>query len=233
MAIQDRSFQADGSLFYPESRAFFDGYTGPYIPETPIPPIWNPEFFGDTMVVNGKTWPFLEVEKRRYRFRLLNGCTSRFLLLALDPAVPIWLIGTDGGFLPTPVQVNRLLLSPAQRADVIVDFTHVPVGTEILMRNFGPDEAFAGGEPGVDFTPADPATTGQVMLFRVVHATSFDTSRRPDKLHLPKFTPIGPAATSRAVSLVEQVFDDVGRAQSCSAPWAPTGCRSRAIGLTR
>ena len=82
IAIQDRSFNLDGSLFYPNSRVFFDGFIGPYIPNSDVSPIWNPEFFGNHMVVNGKTWPFLAVEPRRYRFRLLNGCQSRFLILS-------------------------------------------------------------------------------------------------------------------------------------------------------
>jgi bilirubin oxidase len=89
IAVQDRSFNDDGSLFYPLSREFFDGFDGPYIGEdgSDIPPIWNPEFFGNTMVVNGRTWPSLEVEPRRYRFRFLNGCNSRFLILKIvrDP----------------------------------------------------------------------------------------------------------------------------------------------------
>jgi FtsP/CotA-like multicopper oxidase with cupredoxin domain len=61
LAIQDRSLNADGSLFYPDSRAFFDEFAGPYIPDSDVPPIWNPEFFGTTMLVNGKTWPALTV----------------------------------------------------------------------------------------------------------------------------------------------------------------------------
>jgi bilirubin oxidase len=76
IVIQDRSFDADGSLFYPDSRQFFDAFAGPYIPGSDVPPIWNPEFFGNTIVVNGRTWPHLGVEPRRYRFRLLNGCNS-------------------------------------------------------------------------------------------------------------------------------------------------------------
>ena len=89
IAIQDRSFNADGSLFYPDNRAFFEGLAAgaaadPVHPRrgcaaSDVSPIWNPEFFGNTMVVNGRTWPSLEVEQRRYRFRLLNGCNSRFL----------------------------------------------------------------------------------------------------------------------------------------------------------
>jgi spore coat protein A, manganese oxidase len=134
-------------LFYPDTRAFFDGFTGPYIPNTDVPPIWNPEFFANTMVVNGKTWPVLEVEPRRYRLRLLNGCNSRFLILKLaddptarpaDTALPLWMIGAEGGFLPEPVRLEQVLLAPAERADVIVDFTGLAVGTEIYLINLGP-----------------------------------------------------------------------------------------------
>ncbi len=69
LAIQDRSFDLGGALFYPDNRAFFDGFIGPFIPQSDVSPIWNPEFFGNHMVVNGNTWPFLNVEPRRYRFR--------------------------------------------------------------------------------------------------------------------------------------------------------------------
>ncbi len=108
IVIQDRTFNADGSLFYPDSRAFFDGYEGPHIPETDLSPIWNPEFFGNTMMVNGNTWPYLSVEQRRYRFRFLNGCDSRFLILDFTsiPGVEVWQIGNDGGFLSRPVNLT-------------------------------------------------------------------------------------------------------------------------------
>jgi FtsP/CotA-like multicopper oxidase with cupredoxin domain len=214
IAIQDRSFNADGSLFYPDNRAFFEGLDPaqlqiPFIPEdacggpSDISPIFNPEFFGNTMVVNGKTWPFLEVEQRRYRFRFLNGCNSRFLLLELSNELPFWQIGTEGGFLPAPLEVERLLLGPAERADVIVDFTNVGVGTEIILKNLGPDEPFGGGEPPGDFDQADPETTGQVMQFRVVPATGPDTSTPPDRLRLPRIGPLPVATTTRQVSLNE------------------------------
>ena len=204
LAIQDRSFNDDGSLFYPDSREFFDEFAGPYIPVSDVSPIWNPEFFGNTMVVNGRTWPFLEVEQRRYRFRLLNGCNARFLILQLDPNLAFWQIGTEGGFLPAPIQLERLLMSPAERADVIVDFTDVPVGTNVVLRNLGPDEPFGGGEPGMDFDPADPDTTGQVMQFRVVPRRGVDTSLPPHRLVLPRIVPLGPASFTRQVSLNEE-----------------------------
>ncbi|SNB47177.1 multicopper oxidase family protein [Geobacter sp. DSM 9736] len=125
LAIQDRSFNLNGSLFYPASRAFFDGYLGPYAPASDISPTWNPEAFFNTMVLNGKTWPVLEVAPARYRLRLLNGCNSRFLNLALfevlkDPGngkkqknnaklgreFPFFQIGAEQGFLPKVVMVQ-------------------------------------------------------------------------------------------------------------------------------
>ena len=162
IAIQDRSFNTDGSLFYPDTRAFFDEYAGPYIPDTDLSPIWNPEFFGNMIIVNGNTWPFQTVEQRRYRFRVLNGCQSRFLILDFSkiPGVEVWAIGNEGGFLAAPVNLtagngNRLLMGLAERADLIVDFTNVPVGNYVLA-NVGPDEPFGGGEPDEDFDVADP-----------------------------------------------------------------------------
>jgi FtsP/CotA-like multicopper oxidase with cupredoxin domain len=214
IAIQDRSFNPDGSLFYPSSRAFFDEFRGPYAPVSDVPPIWNPEFFGNTIVVNGRTWPVLQVEQRRYRLRLLNGCNSRFLMLriASDPlgerpapaALPFWQIGSEGGFLPMPVQLTRLLMAPAERADVIVDFTNVPAGMSLYLLNEGPDEPFSGGEPGTDFEAADIDTTGQVMKFAVVPRTSNDNSHEPSRLHLPAFRPVGPATSVRTVALLEE-----------------------------
>jgi spore coat protein A, manganese oxidase len=223
IALQDRSFNSDGSLFYPSSREFFDGFSGPYIPSSDISPIWNAEFFGNTMVVNGRTWPVLSVEPRRYRFRLLNGCNSRFLILKIvsnalasrpaTAAVPFWQIGTEGGFLPNPVRLDHLLIGPAERADVIVDFTGVPEGTELFLINEAPDEPFGGGELGVDFEAADPATTGQVMKFMVVPLASTDGSVPPSQLSLPNFTPLGTATSTRQVSLNEEdsaVLEGVG-----------------------
>jgi FtsP/CotA-like multicopper oxidase with cupredoxin domain len=211
IAIQDRSFDADGSLFYPDTRAFFDGITGPYIPDTDLSPIWNPEFFGNTIMVNGNTWPYLNVEQRRYRFRFLNGCQARVLLLDFStiPGVEVWQIGNEGGFLAKPVNLtadnsNRLLMGNAERADVIVDFTNVPRGSHVL-GNLAPDEPFAGGEPGVDFDAADPDTTGQIMQFRVKPAVAADPTTPPRFLKLPTISPLPAASFTRPVALLEEV----------------------------
>jgi FtsP/CotA-like multicopper oxidase with cupredoxin domain len=214
IAIQDRSFNADGSLFYPDNRAFFEGLDVlelliPFIPDlacdglfSDVSPIWNPEFFGNMMVVNGFTWPYLEVERTRYRFRFLNGCNSRFLILKTDTGMPFYLIGGDQGFLPATVELDELLMAPAERADVIMDFSDVPAGTEIILLNLGPDEPFGGGEPGVDFDPADPVSTGQVMKFIVKETTDLPLGDLPSSL--PAAPMPGPADVTRQVSLNEE-----------------------------
>ena len=219
IAIQDRSFNADGSLFYPDTRAFFEDVdpAGPFIPDSDISPIWNPEFFGNFMMVNGNTWPFQVVEQRRYRLRFLDGCDSRFLILDFSniPGVEVWQIGNEGGYLPTPVNLtavngNRLLMGPAERADCIVDFTNVPLG-DYVLGNIGPDEPFGGGVPGVDFAAADPETTGQVMSFRVVAASSPDPTTPPEFLRLPPITPLT-GGTTRKLALLEQMSENLDEA---------------------
>jgi bilirubin oxidase len=215
LMIQDRSFNQDGSLFFPDNRPFFGDVPpgGPFIPDTDVPPMWNPEFFGNTMVVNGNTWPVMRVEARRYRFRLLNASNTRVLMLKLvrnplasrpaTPALPLWVIGADGGFLPRPVSVGSLPIAVAERYDVIVDFSGQPEGTELFLINEGPDEPFGGGQPGTDFEPADPGTTGQVMKFIVGRCSSSDGSVPPANLQLPGLARLGAASTTRRLSLNE------------------------------
>jgi len=221
LAIQDRSFQKNGELFYPDNRAFFEGlnqsgappqFPGegvlgiPFIPDpacagnpSDIAPIWNPEFFGNTIMVNGRTWPYLEVEKRRYRFRILNGCGARFLILRFANGLPFHQIGSEGGFLPEVVPLDQLLLAPAERADVLVDFTGVKKGTSILLQNIGPDVPYNG----MALEPANPATTGRVMMFQVVPAMGPDTSTPPDELQLPAIEEVGTTTNTRHISLNE------------------------------
>ena len=210
IAIQDRSFNTDGSLFYPDTREFFDEIVGEYIPDGDFSPIWQPEFFGNMMMINGNTWPFQAVEQRRYRLRFLNGCQSRFLILDFSaiPGVEVWMIGNEGGFLDAPLNLtasngNRLLMGLAERADVIVDFTNVPVGNYVL-GNVGPDEPFGGGVPGLDFDVADPASTGQVMEFQVVPAVAPDPSTPPQFLVLPAAPALPTATVTRPLALIEE-----------------------------
>jgi FtsP/CotA-like multicopper oxidase with cupredoxin domain len=213
ISIQDRTFRPDGSLFYPDTRAFFDSITGPFQPATDLPPTWNPEFFGNTILANGVVWPTLPVEQRRYRFRLLNGCNARFLILDFStiPGASVWKVGSEGGFLPAPIDITnghggRLLMSPADRSDVIVDFSSVPVGSHVL-RNVGPDEPYGGGEPGRGFRSADRRTTGQVLQFQVVAASAPDPSTPPQFLRLPAIAPLD-GGTTRRLSIIEEMSTD-------------------------
>lgn len=215
LMFQDRSFNTDGSIFFPTTRGFFGDVPpdGPFIPYSDVPPMWNPESFGNTMLVNGRTWPTLSVEPRRYRFRVLNACNARALILKIvtnplatrpaSPALPFWQIGADGSFLPSPVQSGQLLCSLAERMDVIVDFTGLPVGTRLYLINEGPDEAFDGGAVNVDFAAADPTTSGQVMEFVVTPSTSTDTTTPPAQLTLPTVTPLGATTYTWPISLNE------------------------------
>ncbi|PLX93586.1 MAG: copper oxidase [Desulfuromonas sp.] len=207
IVIQDRSFNTDGSLFYPDTREFFDGFTGPYTPDyvgaemSDIAPAWNPEAFFNVMVVNGVSWPQMEVAPANYRLRLLNGCNSRFLNLALfvvnddgtlGDEIPFYQIGADQGFLPQVVRVKTgeatplpgppvfapdpdqaLLMALAERADVIVNFSGLEDGTVVRMINTAADAPFGGfdGDEGEEEI-ADPGTTGQVMQFVVDSALS-------------------------------------------------------------
>ena len=125
------------------------------------------------------------------------------------PGIEVWQIGNEGGFLPAPVNLTdlnggRLLMALAERMDLIVDFTNVPVGGHVLA-NIGPDEPFGGGEPDDDFDRSDPDTTGQVMEFRVVPASGRDQSTPPQFLQLPSITPLGPSTRTRPLALVEEM----------------------------
>jgi len=161
-------------------------------------------------MVNGNTWPFQTVEQRRYRFRFLNGCQSRFLILdfANITGVEVWQIGNEGGFLVSPVNItamgNQLLMGLAERADLIVDFTNVPVGNYVL-GNLGPDEPFGGGVPGDDFDAADPASTGQVLQFRVVPALAPDPTTPVGFLVLPPIAPFPVPVATRPLTLMEEM----------------------------
>jgi spore coat protein A, manganese oxidase len=150
LAIQDRSFLDDGSLAFPSVGVNPD-----------IHPYWVPEFFGDTIMVNGRLWPHLNVEPRQYRFRILNGSNARFYNLAFSNQMPFIQIGTDGGYLPKPVQLVSLLIAPGERADILVDFSALSPGTELIMTN-------TANAPFPDGSPPDPATTGQIMQFIVL-----------------------------------------------------------------
>ena len=155
------------------------------------------------IMVNGNTWPFLTVEQRRYRFRFLNGCQSRFLILDFNdiPGVEVWQIGNEGGFLAAPVNLtadngNRLLMGLAERADVIVDFTNVPVGNYVLAQR-RPRRAVRRrrARRGLRQSPT-PTRPARSCSSASCPRSAPTTTTPPQFLQLPAITPL-PAATSR------------------------------------
>ena len=154
LVIQDKQFNADGTLFYPTIAE--EGSGGH--------PIWVPEFFGDTPVINGKAYPFLDAQPRRYRLRLLNGSQARFYNLSFHleggSDLPFWVIGSEGGLLPKPAQMTSLLIAPGERFDVIVDFTGISLGSTVMMTNDAKAPYPDGDDP-------DPDRLGDLMKINI------------------------------------------------------------------
>lgn len=186
--IQDRSFKPDGSLFYPDNKADGD--------EVFI----NPEYFGDHILVNGVVWPYKTVERRAYRFRILNACNSRFITwkLARSPSSStrgrviypkVWLLGRDHGFFNKPIDISQetITLAPSERLDIVMDFFPVPAGEEFVVVNEAgspyPDGDPAGSPDGVN--TFENITSGvqpeELLLFKV--------SGYKSKTGLPTSTP--------------------------------------------
>jgi spore coat protein A, manganese oxidase len=166
LLICDRMLRQDGQLYYPISRN----------PEGP----WMPEVFGDCFLVNGKLLPYLNVEPRKYRFRILNASNARFYRLTMENGQSFHQIGTDQGLLSEPVAVKRLQLASGERADVVVDFSD-SAGAEIVLNN--------------DILP--------LLQFRVSKTKVTDTSSLPKQLRT--FVPIREqeATTTRTLTLNE------------------------------
>ena len=154
LAIQDRTFHADGTLSYPSA--------------------WMEHTFGDTMLVNGRVWPYLEVDRGRYRFRMLNGCNARTLTLYLSNAAPMSVIGTDGGLLPAPISRREITLAPGERADVIIDFSAFAPGTQITLGNSAP-----APYPGTVDVGVLPNVMRFVVTDQAGHTAPIPTELRP------------------------------------------------------
>jgi spore coat protein A len=199
LMIQDRTFLANGELFYAAQ--------DPAAPDLPVP-THLPENFGDTILVNGVAWPVLEVEPRKYRFRVLNGSDSRVYDMRLSIDVPCMQIGSDLGLLNAPVPLSVLSLAPGERADIVIDFARVS-GKTIVVNN-GANAPYPSGDP------TDPATAGQVMAFRVslplsgVPDRPLPANLRPASGPVP--VPAAPVRT-RKILLFEGT-DSLGRLQT-------------------
>jgi FtsP/CotA-like multicopper oxidase with cupredoxin domain len=114
----------------------------------------------------------MNVKQGQYRFRILDGSNSRFYQISLSNGMPFTLIGTEGGYIKTPVQLISMLIAPAERADILIDFSNIPAGTKIVLQNF------AGSG-----TEEEQQTTGQIMQFTVTDQKGFTPNQLPTNLN--------------------------------------------------
>ncbi|TDD62228.1 multicopper oxidase family protein [Kribbella antibiotica] len=190
LMITDRAFAEDGSFHYPMMMEGMPGVAGEYMSGV----------LGDCILVNGAPWPVLEVSATRYRFRILNASNARRYKLKLDPPTPIVQIGSDQGLLAAPVEHDDLPVAPAERFDVIIDFSRYAVGQQVTLTNrFG-----SGG-------------TKNVMRFVVARSGS-DDSRVPDRL-----AEIEPLSRSQAVVQRQFTFERNGPSHHGMTTWAVNG----------
>ncbi|KAG6546194.1 hypothetical protein Mapa_012231 [Marchantia paleacea] len=163
LMIQDKQLWANGSINFPD------------VGDSPANhPNWCPEYFGDTILVNGRAWPHLDVYRAMYRFRIVNAANARFFTMSLsEPSLRFVQLGTDGGFLPFPLYLAKMTMAPGYRTDVIIDFAGLAAGTSVYLNNSAA-APFPGGNS--DFSPP---STNSITEFRVV--------RKPAGFKIPHF----------------------------------------------
>ncbi|MDN5851928.1 MAG: multicopper oxidase family protein [Actinomycetia bacterium] len=169
LMICDRSFNADGSFAYPAIDQTMRSVPG-------VEDAWMEGVLGDVVLVNGAPWPVHDVDAVRYRLRLLNASNARrFRLTMTVPGqadLPLVQIGSDGGLLAAPIQHTFIDIAPAERFDVVVDFSALPVGTLVTMTN-----------------PFDAGSAGDIMQFRVVRAARDDSAVPATLAHIEPLIP--------------------------------------------
>ena len=169
LVLCDRLLDREHQLYYPDSG----------IPGAP----WIPEVYGNAILANGKIFPYLDVEPRKYRVRVLNAANSRFFSLSLANGGSFHQIGTDLGLLPVPVELRSLLLYPAERADLIFDFS-AHAGERIVLKH----------------------QAMEVMQFRVAREPAKDTGVMPSTLRPVAKLAESSAVVTRMLTLIE--YDD-------------------------
>jgi spore coat protein A len=167
LVFMDRMIRTDGQIYYPVSM----------FPDAP----WIPEYSGNATLINGRLLPYLDVQPRKYRFRILNASNSRFYFLSLGNDQAFQQIGSDQGLLSAPVSVPRLAVAPGERADVVVDFTEHR-GQRVLLNSL--------------FVP--------LMQFRIAPEAVADPSALP-----PALRAIPPVAATDALRTRQLTLEEV------------------------
>ena len=191
LAIQDRSFLTDGSIYYPSNGSYPD--TNPY---------WQNMFLGNTIMVNGKVWPNMNVDRAQYRLRILDGSNSAPYNLTFSNGMTFTLIGTDGGYAKTPVQLTSIVIGAAERADIIVDFSNLVPGEKIVLQN--------NNIPAL--SPTQILAVNEIMQFTANNQkgpTPFNLNNVPNPfnptLSSDTFPTLSNATTQRTLTLIQNM----------------------------
>eukprot|EP00475_Leptophrys_vorax_P044331 TRINITY_DN8849_c0_g1_i3.p1 TRINITY_DN8849_c0_g1~~TRINITY_DN8849_c0_g1_i3.p1 ORF type:complete len:569 (-),score=-8.93 TRINITY_DN8849_c0_g1_i3:296-1786(-) len=209
LVIADHAFMKNGDIFMSSQGV------------TAVHPQWIPEYFGNFMTVNGKVTPYLNVERRKYRFRLVNAANARFLELNLRATPPVarsdslspkevlqasnntsypfffTQVANDGGYLNKPLLMRRLTIAPGERACIVIDFSELPIGATVRMKNRAP-------APYPDGDDVPLGDLRYVMQFNVVEeASSEDTSMVPARLNSVGKVDLSKVDVTREITLTE------------------------------
>lgn len=183
LIVFDRSFRVDGSIFM-NSTGNNPG----------IHPQWQPEYFGDAIIVNGKAWPYMHVRRRKYRFRIINASNARFFRFFFTNGLRILHIGADSVYLEKPVSSNETLLAPSEIIDVVVDFSESMSDTAVLAN--GAPYPFPTGDPVND-------VNSKVMKFIIDKEHEVDTWHVPPKLIQYPPAEVSSAVLTRYIAMYE------------------------------
>ncbi len=197
LLLYDRFLRADGQLEYPVSGD----------PKSP----WVPEVYSNVMLANGKLSPYMDVEPRKYRFRVMNGSNARFFRLSFGNLLEMNLIGSDQGLLAAPVKMKRVLLAPAERADIVFDFG-AHAGEKIVLKSDSFD----------------------IMQFRVAASGAADNSALPPMLRMVERIPESRAVKTRRLTL-DETMDKVQQSMGMmlnNTPWHMSVTERPAINTT-
>ncbi|KAL2235083.1 UNVERIFIED_CONTAM: Multicopper oxidase LPR1 [Sesamum indicum] len=183
LVVCDRSFRTDGSIFM--------NSTGN---NPSIHPQWQPEYFGDAIVVNGKAWPYMIVRRRKYRFRIINASNARFFKFYFSNGLGFIHVGSDSAYNEKPLMIKEFLLAPSEIADLIVDFS-----------NSNSDSAILCNDAPYPYPSGDPVNeaNSKVMKFIIKAGHVLDKSKIPTKLIKYPSPNLSDASITRYIALYE------------------------------
>ncbi|KAE8730109.1 Multicopper oxidase LPR1 [Hibiscus syriacus] len=187
LIVFDRGFRKDGSLYM--------NSTGN---NPSIHPQWQPEYFGDVIIVNGKAWPKMTVRRRKYRFRIINASNARFFRFFFTNGLEFVHVAADSTYLGEPVVTKQTLLAPSEITDVVVDFSKSKT-----------DEAVLANDAPYPYPSGDPVneSNGKIMKFNIKKKPELDTSRVPNELIKYPSPDSSSAKHTRYIAMYEYTSD--------------------------